>query len=231
MTIFNSPIEKLAEMALTKPDDFGYWGSEDMFLTWGFSGHDKTGMSKNLELSNFKVISEDLITKYPEDFRIETYGHWACSWVERLVCKVLNIPNDFSEENITDAFKAAINWHKELEDYPIADENDYSEMQAADIILSITDMPQYLKDMIDEDNPDWVFKIIECLEQELDIYIDPDAELYPKDNDVLMAVYIKELWNPETIYLWEDFCETNNLEFPPKKKNPNQLNLFGENDE
>ena len=32
----NYTISKLAEMALKKPDDFGYWGYEDMFKTWGF---------------------------------------------------------------------------------------------------------------------------------------------------------------------------------------------------
>ena len=227
MYIENYSISELAKQSIQKPEDFGYWGDEEMFITWGFSGHDKTGMSKNLELSNFKVISEDLMQKFPDDFRVEYYKHWACGWVERLVCKVLKSPNDFSEENITDAFKAAIDWHKELQDYPIADEDVYGEMQAADVVSSIADLPQYLKDMIDEDDAFWVDKIIECLEQELNVYIDPDAELYPKDSDILMAVYIKQIWNPENIDLWENFCLENNLEFPMRKNNPNQLSLFG----
>lgn len=228
MDISNYSITKLAEMAIQKPEDFGYWGPEDMFSTWGFAGHDESGMSKNLEKSNFHVISEDLIERFPEDFRIEEYKHWACGWVKRLTCRVFNEPGNFLEDNITEAFKAAMDWHNKLEDYPIADETHYYDLQAEDIVSSIMDLPKYIVNMIDEDIYDWPFKIIECLEQEMGIYIDPDAELYPKDEDILMAVYIKELWNPENISLWEEFCSRKNLEYPPRKNNPNQLNIFGD---
>ena len=34
-------ILKCAKDGLQKPEDFGYWGSEDMFKTWGFCGVDK----------------------------------------------------------------------------------------------------------------------------------------------------------------------------------------------
>lgn len=214
-------------MALKKPDDFGYWGDEEMFVTWGFSGHDRTGMAKILEEANFKAISEDLMTKYPDDFRIEHYRHWACGYVDRLVCRILiHKDKGIIEENITEAFAKAIEHHIELEDYPIFDENLYSEMQAEEILRSITDLPNYLLDMIDQDDAFWVDKILHSLYENLNVYIDPDAEIYPKDSEILMAVYIEQLWNPENIELWEEFCSQNNLEFPPKKNNPNQLKLF-----
>ena len=82
-------ITNLAEHALKKPEDFGYWGNEEMFKTWGFTGHDRTGMFDILQEANFKSITEDLIAKYPNDFRIEHYSHWASGWVERLTCRVL----------------------------------------------------------------------------------------------------------------------------------------------
>lgn len=227
MSQFDKPITELARMALQKPDDFGYWGHADMFVTWGFTGHDKSPMSKNLGESNFKAISDDLMTRYPDDFRIENYRHWVCGWVDRLVCRILiNEKDGIVESNITDAFKAAIDYQHKLENYPIIDEDLYNEMQAADIINCITDLPPYLINMIDQDDMYWVDKILQCLWEDLDVYIDPDAELYPKDGEILMAVYMQELWNPENIDLWQEFCEENNLEFPPKKKNPNQLTLF-----
>ena len=34
-------IEKYAKQATTKPEDFGYWGNEDMFDTWGFTNIDQ----------------------------------------------------------------------------------------------------------------------------------------------------------------------------------------------
>lgn len=228
MNQFDKPITELAELALQKPEDFGYWGSEDMFVTWGFSGIDETAMSKILEVSNFQYISSDLMNRYPDDFRIEEYRHWACGWVKRLTCRILNSPGKITDSNITDAFLSAIRWHKDLDEYPIANEDHYGEMQAAAIFESITEMPNYLSDMIDKDDAFWVDKILHCLDEELNVYIDPDAELYPKDSEILMAAYICQLWNEENIDLWEDFCSENNLQFPPKKKNPNQLNLFEE---
>lgn len=228
MNLSKYTLPQLAEMSLQKPEDFGYWGSEDMFITWGFTGHDRNGMSKILEEANFKAISEDLISKYPNDFRIEHYRHWLCGWVDRLVCRVLiDEKKGFSEQNITEAFAKAVEYHQTLNDYPIFDEDLYYDMQAEATYDSIKDLPSYMLNMIDQNDPDWVTKIIECLDQELNVYIDPDAELYAKDDDILLAVYIKELWNPEEIELWEDFCSRNNLQYPPKKKNHNQLHLFG----
>lgn len=225
--VSNQPITKLAEMALKKPEDFGYWGDEDMFVTWGFTGHDRTGMSKTLEEANFKAISEDLMTKYPDDFRIEHYSHWACGWVDRLVCRILNHKDKgFVEENITEAFAKAIEYHIKLEDYPIFDENLYSEMEAEQVIECIRDLPKYLLDMINQDDAFWIDKIIHSLYENLNVEIVPDADIYPKDEDILMAVYIEQLWNPENIELWEEFCSRNNLEYPPKLNNPNQLSLF-----
>lgn len=214
-------------MALKKPDDFGYWGDKEMFVTWGFSGHDRTGMAKILEEANFKAISEKLMTQYPDDFRIEHYRHWACGYVDRLVCRILiHKDKGFVEENITEAFAKAIEYHIELEDYPIFDEDLYYEMEAKEIFECITNLPRYLLDMIDEDDAFWVDKILHSLNENLSIYIDPDAEIYPKDDEILMAAYLEQIWNPEKIELWEEFCSRNNLEYPPRLKNPNQLKLF-----
>lgn len=227
MNVSNHTITQLAEMALKKPDDFGYWGDEEMFVTWGFSGHDRTGMAKILEEANFKAISEKLMTQYPDDFRIEHYKHWACGYVDRLVCRILiHKDKGFVEENITEAFAKAIEYHIELEDYPIFDEDLYYDMEAKEVFKMITDLPRYILDMIDEDDAFWVDKILHSLNENLGIYIDPDAEIYPKDAEILMAVYLEQIWNPEKIELWEEFCSRNNLEYPPRLKNPNQLKLF-----
>jgi hypothetical protein len=227
-SIEDTPIEKLAEMALQKPEYFGYWGDEDMFVTWGFTGHDRTRDSYILENANFKAISEELMEKFPDDFRIENYSHWACGWVDRLVCKIL-IHKDkrFVDENITEAFRAAIRIHEVLDDYPVYDENLYSEMQVEEIYSFMNDLPSPILDMVDQYDENWVAKIVEQLEID-GVYIDPDASIYPKDDEILEAIYRAEIWNPENIEDWEEWCDTNGFEYPPKKKNPNQLSLFGE---
>lgn len=229
MDISNIPIEKLAEMAIQKPEDFGYWGDKEMFVTWGFTGHDRSAMSKILENANFVAISDDLIRKYPDDFRVEQYKHWACGWVDRLVCKVLlHKDGGFVRENITEAFIAAMDYHERLQDEGIISDELYYGYQAEEILRSISDLPKYLSDMIDQDSPFWVDTVLSTLEYEMNVYIDPDADVWPKDSEILMAVYMSELWNTENIHLWEDFCFENKLEFPPKRKNKNQLSLFGE---
>lgn len=229
MDIANYSLTELARSALQKPSDFGYWGDEEMFVTWGFTGHDKTAASKILEEANFKAISDDLLTRFPNDFRIERYKHWATGWVERLVCRILiHKDKEIVDENISEAFNEAMRYHEMLDDYPIIDETLYADMETLEIIQVMTDLPNYLLEMIDTEDPDWVQKMLESLYENLNVAICPDAESWPKDNEILMAIYSKELWNPENIEAWEDFCSENKLEFPPKKKNPNQLNLFGE---
>lgn len=229
MYLSNKKLPELAKMALEKPQDFGYWGSEDMFVTWGFTGHNMNGVSSILEQANFKAISKDLIEKFPEDFRIEQFSHWACGWVDQLVCRILiHKDKGFVEENITEAFRKVIDYHNSLEDYPIIDENLYTEMENAAIIESMAELPEYLLEMIDTNDSFWIDKTLHSLYENLDVEISPDANIYPKDDEILMAVYMEQLWNPENIELWDEFCSQNNLEFPPKKNNPKQLNLFGD---
>ena len=130
--IYSENLLKCAGDAIEKPEDFGYWGPKDTFVTWGFCGVDKTRDSEPLQLSNFKVISSDLMEKFPNDFRIETYRHWAVGSVDRLLCRVLKEQElGIVIDNITDAFKAAMLWQDKLQSYPIADEEDYMEMEEA----------------------------------------------------------------------------------------------------
>lgn len=230
---YEENIIKCANDALQKPDDFGYWGPEDTFVTWGFCGIDKHRDSDILQTSNFEVITNDLMKRFPEDFRIEGYGHWAVGHIDRLVCRVLKSPGEVTKDNITDAFIAAMKWNDELMDYPIADEGHYSDMETLAIFDWVNDLPSYQPfiDMFDEDMVDWQDKLLVSLYDDLNETICPDTQSYPKDNEILMAAYISGIWNPEKIELWEEFCSENNLEYPPKRNNPNQLNLFESDDE
>ena len=68
---YTENILKCAKDGLQKPEDFGYWGSSDMFKTWGFCGVDKNRDSNLLEISNFDIITKDLMTTFPLDFRVQ----------------------------------------------------------------------------------------------------------------------------------------------------------------
>lgn len=218
-------IEELAEQAVTKPDDFGYWGSDDMFKTWGFTGIDQNRDSDVLERCNFEVITKELIELYPNDFRIETYNHWLCGYVDRLVCRVLEVSNDFDEFNITWAFKAVIEWHERLNNYPIANDYIYDDMRIKEVIESFEELPDYLINMINTEEEYWAADLYNQLSENFgyDIYLDTLI----KDDDIKLAIYQRKLWNEDEINQWNEWAFNNNLEpIPLTKVHPDQLKLF-----
>ena len=217
-------IEKYAKQATTKPEDFGYWGSEDMFVTWGFTNIDQNRDSDVLEKANFKYITEELMAIFPDDYRIENYAHWAVGSVDRLVCRVYEEGTDI----IASSFYLAMEWLDKLDDYPIADEETYDKMIDDDNIDSIefwnTINPGYV-DIVN--NPDWASEVYHELEFNMDI----DVRSGFKDNDIIMAIYNLQYWSAEGYQKWFDFCDEINLERPPfsvneiSKYNPSQLEM------
>ena len=216
-------LPKYAHQALEKPSDFGYWGNEDMFKTWGFTGIDQHRDSFILDRCNFEVITKDLMKRYPNDFRIETYSHWACGSVDRLVCRILkNFGDEIIEENITSAFIAAMNWHNELGEYPIADEDRYEEMLFEDGVDSMKYLPFYLVNLIDQSVEDWHEKIYHEIHYNMRI---EDYDI--QDDDIRMAIYQLQIWNEEEVDDWKEFTDRYNLEsIPLTKVHPDQLKLF-----
>ena len=219
-------IEKYAKQATTKPEDFGYWGSEDMFVTWGFTNIDQNRDSDTLEKANFKFITEELMSIFPKDYRIESYAHWAVGNVDRLVCRVYE--EDTNKKVIASSFYLAMEWLDKLDDYPVADEQTYQIMIDNDNIDSIEFWnyisPGYV-DIIN--NPDWASEVY----HELSVNMDIDVTSGFKDNDVMVAIYNLQYWNAENYQKWFDFCDEINLERPPfsvneiSKYNPNQLEM------
>jgi len=118
-------VEK-AEQCLERPDDFGWFGGDEMFVTWSFAGINWTKNSGDiLNESNFHVISKDLMERYPDDFDIVGTNHWAVGSLDQLRVRVLKNEGEVVYDNLTDAFKALMEWHDTLQDYPIADESDF----------------------------------------------------------------------------------------------------------
>ena len=83
--------------------------------------------SEALELSNFRVIQADLErvqaengdpTSEEADVEVHRFGHWANGWFEIILVR----PE-------SPAAKRAEYWEEKLENYPIADENDFSELE------------------------------------------------------------------------------------------------------
>lgn len=221
ITDYISEIEKAAELATQKPSDFGYWGSDDMFITWGFSGIDQHRDSDTLALSNFKVISNDLMSKFPDDFRIETYNHWAVGYVDRLVCRIYT---DDSRSEITPAFYAAMEWQNALLDYPVADDSHLSEMEYEDNIDSLSYFCDDHTDIITVDHESDYDVMLRILLENSDWESVNDDHIY-------LVVYELGYVNMENSEFWEDWCRKNGKPTPNSaeylaNKDKNQLKLL-----
>jgi len=225
---YSDNLIRCASDGLQKPSDFGYWGPDDMFETWGYCGIDKNRDSSILDISNFDYISKELMGEFPDDFRIEYYNHWAVGNVTRLVCRILHRKGVVEDKNITDAFRKAMKWLDDLADYLIADESDYFDKQH---LRRIEDLPYVdVVKMINQTDTNWAADII-CQMETNGGYWDAETE-YPDDNQLLMAAYELRLWNAEYHQEWFDWADKNKVPRPPfdlesiSYWNKNQERLF-----
>jgi hypothetical protein len=76
--------------------------------------------SDTLTRSNWIVITESL--KDIEGWHIERFNHWAVGWIEYLVVNVNSA-----------AFDLMVDWNEKLDDYPIADEDHYFELEFTEL--------------------------------------------------------------------------------------------------
>jgi hypothetical protein len=100
--------------------DFAYFGETPIGETWAWA-ISRTRDSDLLDESNWETITADMKKRFPKDVRVEEFSHWAVGWIKRLAVRMLN-----RSGGVTAAGKAIIDWKRKLDDYPVADEEDYS---------------------------------------------------------------------------------------------------------
>lgn len=109
--------EQTVRMPFWEPDD----GSDRR--NWAtFVGHHRD--SEPLEESNWQVISEDLQNRFPDDTEVVRFRHWGVGWVEELFVRIRD-----SRGRITPAFEAGVEWMERLAEYPVADEEHFSQTE------------------------------------------------------------------------------------------------------
>lgn len=132
---------KAAKEALTRPSDFGYYGSLPLFESWGMT-YAKTRDSDVLDRSNYRRLLEDAqgiataedgdnAEDHSEYVQEISCSHWAYGYADHIVVKVLEDPEgDIVPENITHTFRFMADACLRLRDeYPVYDESDYSELE------------------------------------------------------------------------------------------------------
>lgn len=112
--------EEFCEHARKRPDSFAYYGELDMFGTWGFAPFGTHRDANLLEESNWETISEDLCARFPDSFEVVHTSHWLVGWYDHLAVRL----SDHA------AVDACIAWAEKLENYPVADEDDWSQRES-----------------------------------------------------------------------------------------------------
>ena len=129
---------KYAKQALTYPSDFAWFGSDDMFVTWGFAGINKNGMNHLADISNWECTIAEIKREFGEDVYNENFldapmSHWAVGSCNQLCVRILNREvnhDEITAEDITPYFRFVANIALYLaEEYPILDDSHYSELQ------------------------------------------------------------------------------------------------------
>ncbi len=129
--------------ALTRPRDFGYHGDNDeMFKTWSIGPAYRTRDSGILDKSNADVFERELAQGVKDglfsedDFALTGASHWGCGWVDQVSFRVID---NVEDRNPTNIFKFIKDWFDGLrENYPVADDSDYSEKQYEATVENIT---------------------------------------------------------------------------------------------
>jgi hypothetical protein len=80
--------------------------------------------SDPLAVSNYVVIYQDMIQRFPEDVEDHRFSHFAVGWIDHLFVRIYDANGEF-----TPAFDAIIEWEQRLSDYPVADEEHFSETE------------------------------------------------------------------------------------------------------
>lgn len=78
--------------------------------------------SDALELSNWQVVYGDLSERFGDDVDEVRFGHWAVGWIVELAWNAGN----------AELAEAVAEWRRALDNYPVADDMHYSELEWAE---------------------------------------------------------------------------------------------------
>lgn len=121
--------------AMRRPGSFAYFGEDEedrkrMFVTWALGPVIETRDSGIMEKANAEALKRFLASDPSLDgeYRFTEASHWACGWVTHLSFHAYTSDEDRTKEPTRIACILA-EWFRQLDEYPIADEMLYSEME------------------------------------------------------------------------------------------------------
>ena len=190
---------EMANQSIKRPDDYGYYGDTDLHNSWGFAGIDLSRDANCLDRANFQAFHRDIVEKYPDDFTVENFGHWAVGHIDRTLVRVLKDEHgDMEIDNITDAFIETVETLEFIQECAVLDDGLYSDEEWAENISHLEWYVDYIKEsgesVIDTSGASWTEDLLsKLLDNEVELC--PDAEVYASDEDIIQAAKDLGIWN------------------------------------
>jgi len=186
-------IEELAMQAVKQTEKLPISDSEERerLSKWA-TVVGRTRDSGLMEISNFESIYKDLETQFPDDVEIHRFGHWGVGWIEEVMVRVYD-----DVGNITPAFEAAVEWRERLEDYPVADEDDYSMREYEATIENIeTEGRNLVRDGAPEG---WASEVYSWLGDNNESAVEnvDDQGGFPSEEEIAQALDALDLLDPD----------------------------------
>lgn len=179
-------------VATKRPEHYAYWGDFEFDEWASVIGHHRD--SYCLDESNYQVIKEDLESQWPEDVIEESSNHFLVGWSEVVRVRVYR-PAPFVGRIFTEAIKAAHAWHCAMENYPVADEEDFSrrEMEAFSncVELESNQWPESI-----ERPEDWVYRVAQLCDETSE---DPSYRMIESAITEAAADYFNEVNYPKQV--------------------------------
>ena len=104
-----------------KPEDWERWGST----------YSKNRDSDILAISNYETISDDMLERFPDEVTVISSSHWLVGWIDELYIK------HYDDNGPTAAHESIMAWKDELENYCVADDEDFSQREYDSTIENI----------------------------------------------------------------------------------------------
>jgi hypothetical protein len=139
-----------------KPDDAEQWGIYHL-------DHRDSGL---LNQSNAGAIRKALEPFGEDQVQFQEFSHWAVGWINAVAIRVFKPGSD----ELTDAFQELQKLVEQLEDYPILDEQDYSEREYEATLENIRFIGEFCRRVRPDAGDDWPHRVYEWLSEN-----DPDA--------------------------------------------------------
>jgi hypothetical protein len=182
--------------AVKMPEDFAYFGDLPIGDTWSLGPVILTRDSDLLTESNAQALKNSLeeIPEFEGEYAIESMNHWAVGWTEHLCFHVFEYDGDLMVP--TEIFKWIKKWFEALEDYPVADEEDWSRREVEATLENITNEGIHL---VRECTEGWESKVYSWLwdNDQYSVESHDGGGGYPSDSAIRKALKALNMLDPE----------------------------------